>query len=71
MLEGAIAAVLLIAGTLSGGDALSAIQTASVTAGLPFCVVLLMTCVALYKGLSEETSPGQRSQNTSRAVGPN
>jgi|AntDeeMinimDraft_5_1070356.scaffolds.fasta_scaffold06804_2 choline/carnitine/betaine transport len=56
VLEGAIAAVLLIAGTLGGGDPLSAIQTASVITGLPFCLILLATCVMLYKGLREETA---------------
>ena len=54
VMEGAVAAVLLVAGTLSGGDSLSALQTASVTSGLPFCVVLLIMCYTLYKALNEE-----------------
>lgn len=54
IMEGIVAAVLLTAGTLGGGDALSAIQTAAVTTGLPFCIVLLIMCYALLKALNEE-----------------
>jgi len=46
--EGAIAAVLLI------GGGLSALQTAAITTGLPFAIVLLIMCYSLYKGLNEE-----------------
>ncbi|ELY95749.1 choline/carnitine/betaine transporter [Natrialba hulunbeirensis JCM 10989] len=46
--EGIIAAVLLI------GGGLSALQTASITAGLPFAFVLLVLCYSLWKGLGEE-----------------
>jgi BCCT family betaine/carnitine transporter len=46
--EGAIAIVLL----WSGG--LSALQAASVATGLPFALILLIMCVATYKGLSQE-----------------
>jgi len=46
--EGAVAAVLLI------GGGLNALQTASITAGLPFLFILLLMCYSLYKGLSEE-----------------
>ncbi len=49
--EGFIAAVLLIVG---GSDALSALQAAAVTTGLPFTVVLLLICVSLAKGLNHE-----------------
>ena len=48
---------MLIAGTVSGGDPLSALQTAAVTSGLPFCLVLLIMCYTLYKALGEETLP--------------
>jgi len=48
MLEGLIAIVLL----WSGG--LSALQAASVATGLPFALILLIMCVAIYKGLSTE-----------------
>lgn len=46
--EGVVAAVLLI------GGGLTALQTASITTGLPFVLVLLFMCYALYRGLSEE-----------------
>ncbi len=48
LLEGAIAIVLL----WSGG--LSALQAASVATGLPFTLILLIMCVATYKGLSRD-----------------
>jgi choline/glycine/proline betaine transport protein len=54
VLEGVIAAVLLAAGAAAGADALSALQTASILAGLPFCLVLIAMCVGLVKGLSTE-----------------
>ncbi|PSP85009.1 glycine/betaine ABC transporter [Halobacteriales archaeon QS_1_68_17] len=46
--EGAVAAVLLI------GGGLSALQTAAVTTGLPFAVVLLLMCYTVYLGLDHE-----------------
>ena len=46
--EGAVAAVLLI------GGGLTALQTASVTTGLPFAVILLLMVYTLYLGLSRE-----------------
>lgn len=46
--EGAVAAVLLI------GGGLTALQTATITTGLPFLVVLLVMCFSLYKGLQKE-----------------
>lgn len=57
VMEGLVAAVLLIAGTVSGGNALSALQTAAITTGLPFCVVLLVMCYTLFRALSEEQHP--------------
>ena len=49
----ASAAVLLVSGGLQG------LQTASIVAAFPFAVVLLLTLVALVKGLrSEPTGPG-------------
>src|ERR687898_2923614 len=51
ILEGAVAAVLLLVGGLA------ALQTASITAGLPFAVVLLFMCYGLLKGLQEERLP--------------
>ncbi|WP_235883356.1 BCCT family transporter [Saccharopolyspora elongata] len=54
VLEGVIAAVLLLAGGAAGGEALSALQTASIVAGLPFCIVLLFLCLGLVRGLRTE-----------------
>ncbi|WP_433038113.1 BCCT family transporter [Actinomycetospora sp. CA-053990] len=54
VMEGVIAAVLLAAGAASGADALSALQTASILAGLPFCLVLIAMCVGFLKALSTE-----------------
>lgn len=48
IMEGVIAAVLLI------GGGLSTLQTASVSTGLPFAVVLLISVYALYVGFSQE-----------------
>ncbi len=52
--EGAVAAVLLLAGGLV------ALQTAAITMGLPFTMILLVMCLSLYKGL--------RSDGTERLV---
>ncbi len=49
VMEGVIAAVLLI------GGGLTTLQTASVSTGLPFALVLLIGVYSLYVGLSEET----------------
>jgi choline/glycine/proline betaine transport protein len=46
--EGAVAAVLLI------GGGLTALQTAAITTGLPFLVILVFMCYSLYKGLGQE-----------------
>ena len=51
VLEGLIAAVLLLVG---GSEALSALQAGSVTVGLPFAIVLLLMCVSLTRGLRHE-----------------
>ncbi|MCG6861093.1 MAG: BCCT family transporter [Chromatiaceae bacterium] len=49
IVEGVIAAVLLI------GGGLTTLQTASVSTGLPFALVLLISVYALYVGFSQET----------------
>lgn len=49
LMEGAIAAVLLV------GGGLATLQTASVSTGLPFAIVLLIGVYSLYVGFSEET----------------
>ena len=46
--EGAVAATLLL------GGGLKALQTAAVSTGLPFAIILLIMCYSLYKGLHEE-----------------
>ncbi len=46
--EGVCAGVLLI------GGGLGALQTAAITSGLPFTIVLLIMCYSLYKSLKEE-----------------
>jgi len=46
--EGAVAAVLLI------GGGLNALQTAAVSTGLPFALILLVMCYSLYHGLDNE-----------------
>ena len=57
VLEGLVAAVLLVAGAVNGGNALSALQTAAVTSGLPFSIVLALACVGLWKALRSDTVP--------------
>lgn len=52
IVEGAIAAVLL--GAAVGGEALLALQAASITAGLPFAVVLVLMCIGLYRAFADE-----------------
>ncbi|MGM0403073.1 MAG: BCCT family transporter, partial [Thermodesulfobacteriota bacterium] len=51
IMEGVVASVLLI------GGGLVALQTATITTGLPFAAVILGMCVALYRGLSEYAAP--------------
>jgi BCCT family betaine/carnitine transporter len=50
-MEGLIAGALLFGG---GADALGALQAAAITVGLPFTLILLAMCVALYMGLRHE-----------------
>lgn len=50
VLEGVVAAVLLIVG---GKESLNALQTASVSTGLPFAFVLVGIMVCLFKGLKD------------------
>ncbi|WP_261841983.1 BCCT family transporter [Aliamphritea ceti] len=52
VIQGATAAVLLVAG---GNAALSTLQTASITAALPFSFIMVLMCVALAKGVREES----------------
>jgi BCCT family betaine/carnitine transporter len=50
-MEGLIAGALLFGG---GADALGALQAAAITVGLPFTLVLIAMCIALYMGLNHE-----------------
>lgn len=50
LLEGVVAAVLLIVGGLT------ALQTAAITTAVPFCLVVIGMCVALLRGLREDPS---------------
>lgn len=52
--EGAVAATLLI------GGGLKALQTAALSTGLPFTIILLIMCYSLYLGLQEEYDANQR-----------
>ena len=52
--EGVVAAALLV------GGGLSALQTAAITTGLPFAVVLLIVCVGLQRGL--RTDPAVQAE---------
>ena len=62
--EGVVAAVLLL------GGGLQALQTASITTGLPFAIVLLVMCYSLYRGLSQELAmiEAQALQKTESAA---
>jgi len=46
--EGLVAAILLI------GGGLGALQTASISTGLPFAIILLVMCYSLHQGLKKE-----------------
>ncbi|WP_051399900.1 BCCT family transporter [Haloechinothrix halophila] len=61
--EGAIAAVLLWVG---GALALEALQAASITAGLPFGIALLLLAIGIAKGFADE--PLAASPSASRLV---
>ncbi len=52
--EGAVAATLLI------GGGLQALQTAALTTGLPFAIILVIMCYSLYLGLKEEHEEMQK-----------
>lgn len=50
ILEGFLAAVLLTAGGLA------ALQTGSIALGLPFCILIIIMCISLVKGLKQDLS---------------
>lgn len=51
--QGIVAAVLLVAG---GNAALSTLQTAAIIAALPFSVIMLLMCIAIFRCLSRQPS---------------
>ncbi|TDO97577.1 BCCT family transporter [Marinomonas balearica] len=51
VLEGVIAVALLVGG---GSEALTAIQAAAITIGLPFTLLMLLMCASLWKGLRSD-----------------
>jgi choline/glycine/proline betaine transport protein len=55
IMEGAVAATLLL------GGGLVALQTATITTGLPFAAVILGMCYSLYRGLAEYAGPQEFS----------
>jgi BCCT family betaine/carnitine transporter len=68
VMEGCIAAALLIGG---GADALGAIQAVAVSVGLPFTAIMIVMCISLYLGVRTEklahyrVSGGEAVQETS------
>lgn len=54
--EGAVTLVLLV---LGGEEALTALQAASVSTGLPFAIVLVFMLVGLFMALARERKPGE------------
>ena len=54
--EGAVAATLLL------GGGLKALQTAAISTGLPFTLLLFVMCYSLYKGLSREFEDMQQQK---------
>ena len=63
-MEGVVASILLLGG---GSKALSSMQAGTIATALPFTFVLLMCCVSLYRGMTEELgqllgrAPSERS----------
>lgn len=64
ILEGVLAAVLL----LTGG--LKALQTGSIAIGLPFCVLVILMCYSLARGLQQEFVPATPFDASRRPAGP-
>ncbi len=63
VMSGAVAAVLLVAGTLSAGaDPLTALQTMAILLALPFSVVMVLMCVATGRLLLAEQKVRERER---------
>ena len=54
VLTGAVAAVMLLAGGEDKSEALSGLQNITIVAALPFAIVMLLLCFALYRDLSRD-----------------
>lgn len=62
VLEGLIAATLLIAGAVGGGDGLSALQTMAILLAAPFSLVMIGMMVSTAKALLHEHHISQRAE---------
>ncbi len=62
VLEGVIAATLLIAGAVTGGDGLGALQTMAILLALPFSLVMIGMMVATAKALLHENWLNQKAE---------
>ncbi len=62
VLEGVIAAALLIAGAVSGGDGLGALQTMAILLALPFSLVMIAMMVSTAKALLHENWLNQQAE---------
>ena len=62
VLEGVIAATLLIAGAVTGGDGLGALQTMAILLALPFSLVMIGMMVSTAKALLHENWLNQRAE---------
>ena len=62
VLEGLVAATLLIAGAVTGGDGLGALQTMAILLALPFSLVMIGMMVATAKALLHEQWLNQRAE---------
>ncbi|QIT54090.1 BCCT family transporter [Aquisalimonas sp. 2447] len=62
IIEGAIAIALLL------GGGLKALQSAAVSTGLPFTLVLMVACYALVRGLMSEPLPDRRRTRAAQAT---
>nr|WP_183381923.1 BCCT family transporter [Halomonas stenophila] len=63
IIEGVIAAVLLVAG---GAWALTTLQTAAILAALPFSIIMVMMAFSIYKAVSQEKKLGLKPQQSSQ-----
>ena len=62
VLEGVVAATLLVASAVTGGDGLSALQTMAILLALPFSLVMIAMMVATAKALLHENWLNQQAE---------